>query len=200
MEHILNLDYQVLQFINSFAGKNYLVDLFFIICAKYLIFVIAGAVLGWWISLHSIKLPSKIKLPENWLNEDKKKWQIFWNIILAVSSSYLISQLLSLIKFRIRPFLNSAIKQLINPLSEKSFPSDHTTVVFATSLAVYFYNKKLGILLLALSLLIGFARIYTGVHYPLDVLGGIILGCLSAFIFYLILNKKKKEKIVLDKE
>ena len=200
MECILNLDFQILQFINSFAGKIYLVDLFFIICAKYLIFVIAGAVIGWWISLHSIKSTKKIKLPENWLNEDKNKWQIFWNICLAVFSSYAISQLLALIKFRTRPFLNSDIQQLVNPLSEKSFPSDHTTVVFATSLAVYFYNKKLGILLLLFSLLIGFARIYVGVHYPIDVLGGIILGSLSAFIFYLILNKNKKEKININKE
>jgi len=199
MEQLLNLDFQILQAINSLAGKNYPVDLFFIICAKYLIFVIAGAVLGWWISLHSIKFPKKIKLPENWENEDKKKWQIFWNIILAVCSSYIFSQLLALIKFRTRPFLNSNIKQLLNPLSEKSFPSDHTTVVFATSLAVYFYNKKLGLVLLGMSLLIGFARIYVGVHYPIDVLGGIILGCLCALIFYLIFNRKKKEKVSIDK-
>jgi len=184
MDWILNLDYQIFQAINSLAGKWQVLDYFGILCAKYLIFVIAGAIVGWWISMH------KTRPTHTWPIEGKKKWLIFGNVSLSVLLSILISYVLGFIKFRTRPFMSLNIKQLVNPLSEKSFPSDHTTVVFAASMVVFFYNKKLGAFLLFLALLVGLARIYVGVHYPLDVLGGIVVGIFSAGVFGLMFKKK----------
>ncbi len=184
MDYILNLDYQIFQSINSLAGKWQILDYFGILCAKYLIFVIAGAIIGWWISMR------KTRSTRAWPFEGKKKWLIFSNLSLAVLFSILINYILGFIKFRTRPFINFNITQLINPLSEKSFPSDHTAVVFAASAAVFFYNKKLGLVLLFLSFLVGLARIYVGVHYPLDVLGGMAVGIFSAVVFNLIFKRK----------
>jgi len=68
--------------------------------------------------------------------------------------------------------------QLIPEDLHMSFPSGHMTFLFALGMAIYFHNKKAGYLLFAGGFLIGLARIFVGVHYPLDIFGGIILGIL----------------------
>jgi len=79
--------------------------------------------------------------------------------------------------------------------SSYSFPSGHTIFIFALATAVYFFHKKLGYFLYFSGLLIGLARISGGVHYPSDILGGIILGSLtSLFIFYLERRTEKGKK------
>ncbi len=193
MTWLLNLDANIFLAFHSVLGKWYALDLFGILCAKYLIFIIAGIVIGWWLSLHEIRFPKRVKITESWLVESKKKWQIFWHVILAFITGYGINFLIGLIKFRPRPFTSLGVQNIVNPLSAKSFPSDHTMTVFVASMCVYFYNKKLGLILLGLSLLVGLGRIFVGVHYPLDVVGGIIVGLFTATIFYLILNRKIKD-------
>lgn len=84
---------------------------------------------------------------------------------------------------RPRPFMELGdIDLLVDPPADFSFPSGHTAVAFATALVVAMKGKNLllrtGILLLAL--LVGFSRVYLGVHYPGDVLGGLVLGAFCA--------------------
>jgi undecaprenyl-diphosphatase len=61
---------------------------------------------------------------------------------------------------------------------DPSFPSGHTTVAFACATVLSYFAPKLAPVLFLLALAIGFSRIYVGVHYPLDVLGGAALGVL----------------------
>lgn len=78
-----------------------------------------------------------------------------------------------------------------------SFPSNHAANMMALSvIAVYFY-RKYGWLVFAAALLVGYSRIYVGVHYPLDVLAGFILGGLSALLvigFYKRIELKNKDR------
>ncbi len=70
---------------------------------------------------------------------------------------------------------------LIPEPDEFSFPSGHTASSFATAMVFYRqFPKKWGIPALILAALIGFSRLYVGVHYPTDVLGGIVSGTLIA--------------------
>lgn len=188
MNWLLNLDYSIFNFINSLVHQWPILDWLGIFCANYLIFVILGIVLGWWFSL------AKTRTSENWPWRGRKNWLIFGHLALASLFSLFINQILGLIRFRNRPSLNLEVEPLIySPFGEKSFPSDHTAFVFALSLAVWFNNKKLGSWLLVCSFLIGLSRIYVGVHYPLDVLAGTIIGSASALIFYHIFNLKKQK-------
>jgi undecaprenyl-diphosphatase len=63
-----------------------------------------------------------------------------------------------------------------------SFPSGHTTIFFAIAMAIYFFNKKWGIIAFVIAALVGIARIYVGVHWPLDVVAGALIGILSGII------------------
>jgi len=185
--NLLHLDYQIFEFINGLSGHSRILDFFGIFCAKYLIFVIGGVVAGWWLGLHKTK-PSLA-----WPIEGRRKWLIFGNVSLSVLLAMLLNYVLGFLKFRNRPFVNLHTGRLVNPFSEKSFPSDHAAVAFAIAASVFLYDKKLGIVLMFLSLLVGLGRIYAGVHYPLDIVGGIVVGVVSAVFMKLVVFRNVKE-------
>jgi undecaprenyl-diphosphatase len=62
-----------------------------------------------------------------------------------------------------------------------SFPSDHATLLFGVTCAVLMADRRLGLLMLAVAVVANFARVYTGLHYPSDIIGGALLGC--GFVF-----------------
>ncbi|MCE9585577.1 phosphatase PAP2 family protein [Candidatus Nomurabacteria bacterium] len=65
-----------------------------------------------------------------------------------------------------------------------AFPSGHATFFMALAMAILFNHKKVGIIFIFLALIVGIARIIAGVHYPIDILGGFILGSLISIFFY----------------
>lgn len=80
-----------------------------------------------------------------------------------------------------RPFLGLPNVQPLFVESGASFPSGHATVFAALATAVYFHNKKAGTILWIGAILISLARVTAGIHYPIDILGGFVLGSLVAY-------------------
>ncbi len=80
---------------------------------------------------------------------------------------------------------------LLSKELESSFPSGHTIFVFALATCVYLYNKKLGKWYLWAAALVGFARVFAGVHWPYDIVGGVVLGILTALVCDWIFRKYK---------
>ena len=77
-----------------------------------------------------------------------------------------------------------------NVESDKSFPSGHTTAAFDCMTPVFILgNKRLKCLALTFAILMGLARIYLCVHFPSDVLGGMIIGILAGILAVLIAKK-----------
>ena len=86
---------------------------------------------------------------------------------------------------------------LITPPTDYSFPSGHTAASFAVG-ALLFRKlpKRYGIPALVLAALIGFSRLYLGVHYPSDVLAGALLGTgisYAAEVFWLAAEELAKK-------
>ena len=78
---------------------------------------------------------------------------------------------------RMRPFtVNTGMELLINAPKDFSFPSGHTAASFAAAFALLFVKNKLWIPSMILASLIAFSRLYLYVHYPTDVLAGILHG------------------------
>lgn len=96
---------------------------------------------------------------------------------------------------RIRPYdINTSISLLIKKPIDYSFPSGHTAASFASVTALFLAKEKLlWKLALLLSCLIAFSRLYLYVHYPTDILGGIIIGIIAGVVGWLIVTAIEKK-------
>ncbi len=95
---------------------------------------------------------------------------------------------------RTRPFYyeGAAITKeilLIGIPSDYSFPSGHTLASFNAAFAILFHNKKWGAGALVLAALIAFSRMYLFVHFPTDILGGILLAAICATASFYIMKR-----------
>ncbi|MFE1953755.1 MULTISPECIES: phosphatase PAP2 family protein [Streptomyces] len=84
---------------------------------------------------------------------------------------------------RPRPFKDhDGLTVLINGKNDFSFVSDHATLAMAMGAALFVANRKLGLVGIGLAVLEGFCRVFMGVHYPTDVIGGFALGTAVALL------------------
>ena len=80
-------------------------------------------------------------------------------------------------------------------LNSNSFPSGHTTTSFAIAICIALCTRGtkgwwIGALAIVWAAAVGFSRVYIGVHYPFDALGGVGMGAASAATVYLIFREK----------
>ena len=85
---------------------------------------------------------------------------------------------------RIRPYeMIDGLTLLVGKAADYSFPSGHTGSAFALAVVVFMVMPwKYGVIALTLASLMGFSRLYVGIHYPSDVLGGMVLGVITSII------------------
>jgi undecaprenyl-diphosphatase len=91
--------------------------------------------------------------------------------------------------FRARPFLNHNA-HILPPIPSRmnsSFPSKHTMLSFAVATSILFYKRLLGWFMWLLAFLTGFSRIWSGQHYPSDIIGSALIGSLTSVIVHVIL-------------
>lgn len=112
-------------------------------------------------------------------------------VLLAVAMQALIGQaVLKPLIGRLRPFhVVDGLQNLVS-IGGFSFPSGHTGCSFAAAAAVWrSISPRAGAAALALAVLIGFSRMYVGVHFPSDVLAGAALGCVCGLISVILARK-----------
>ncbi|MGP4086279.1 phosphatase PAP2 family protein [Streptomyces sp. KR55] len=84
---------------------------------------------------------------------------------------------------RPRPFVNhEGLDVLVSGKTDFSFVSDHATITMAMGVGLFVAHRKFGLAGIGLALLEGFLRVYMGVHYPTDVIGGFALGTAVALL------------------
>lgn len=160
--------------INNMVGKNKLRDTFFYICGQYLIWVlILINIFLFPVGLYAHEMVGFLGL-------------FFCATFLAYGVSYLIALRIK----HPRPIVEFPhIKELIVPLSTwKSFPSDHTiaAVILATSAMFLSGAPEWSFLFFSLAALVMAGRIYCGVHYPRDIVGGIVVALCAMMVTVLL--------------
>ncbi len=123
---------------------------------------------------------------------DNKRKASMEIILISVTSfsAWLIAHIIKNILKTSRPDIATDI--LMKNESIYAFPSGHTTLIFAVAAVLYFYHKKMAYAVALLGLAVGLSRVYIGVHYPIDVLGGIVLGITVGYAGYKTYIKYKK--------
>ena len=130
------------------------------------------------------------------LNKKTRKCGIM--MVVALLFSLLIGNIiLKPLVARTRPFdINTDIILLIKKPLDFSFPSGHSMASFAAATIIYYNNKKYGIFSLILAGLIAFSRLYLYVHFPSDVIAGILIGSLIGWLTIQIF-KRYNEKLLV---
>ncbi len=148
------IDYELFNLINGLAGHYVLLDYFMIFMSNYGIFIIGLLLL---------------------LTRDHK----------AVAEGFLAFLIASFVDMLInavyptpRPFVEHEVNLLVAKEPSPGFPSGHslTSFALATATLMHHHRKNFGKISMVIAFLVSFSRIYVGVHYPSDVLGGMILG------------------------
>jgi undecaprenyl-diphosphatase len=121
------------------------------------------------------------------------KKELWWSIVkLAVLSfglGFLIAYIAGLLYYDARPFVVQHIEPLIPHEANNGFPSDHTLAAMVTAAVIFVYRRWWGVLLGVLGILVGVARIYAELHYPVDIVASIFIAVITTFCAWLILRK-----------
>ncbi|MCO7176561.1 phosphatase PAP2 family protein [Sporolactobacillus kofuensis] len=105
---------------------------------------------------------------------------------VSLSISHLVVQIFKKCFPRKRPYLIlDGTNFPMNALQDHSFPSGHTTAIFSVIMPLIMYHHSLSIILLPIGFSVAISRIFLGLHYPSDVLAGMVLGCLSGYISFM---------------
>lgn len=117
-------------------------------------------------------------------------------MMIAMAITYLLGNLfLKNVIARPRPCaVDSSVTLKIPFPSEYSFPSGHTSNGFTAAVTIFNYYRKVGILSLIMAAVIAFSRLYFFVHYPTDILGGIVLGTLDALLAVYIVKRLEQHR------
>lgn len=169
MQAILQLDRSIVVSWNDFLAARPVLDALVDAVAVYGVYLIPIIWIVWWF----IAGKKERELLMSSMLAGLLAWQVLGNIIKLFVS-------------RARPDEILPIKELLFRRPDNSFPSDHAA--FFGGIAFFFLfhgHKKPGVIFLILGVAIGSARIATAVHYPTDILVGLLDGAIMAWIIHL---------------
>lgn len=165
---IEQLNIALFQLINQYAGINPVFDSIAMFAAEYMPVIVILALIYLWIrkgdSTHDILLYG----------------------VYAAITGLIINYLIGLVYFHPRPSMLHLGTQLFQYPTDSSFPSDHTTLMVSIALMlIYFKETRIyGVIILILGLIGGFARVFSGIHFPFDIFGSVIVAIISTLLIF----------------
>lgn len=167
---MISFDTTLFRFLNSLAGTSRLFDFIVVFFASYAPYLVALTICG------------MVLYERDWR---KRAYDVAVVVISLLLARGLITEIIRFFYNRPRPFVwLTGITTLITKYPEEpAFPSGHATFFFAFVTAYYLLGKHRGWghVLLISTILMAIARVIAGVHYPLDVVAGAIIGVGSAY-------------------
>ena len=168
--------------INGLACGNMWLDVLGIFFAQYFEYVLIFCILVF------LFLPIRFSLA-GLVGKIKKNYIILAQAIFAVVISRLIfTEIIRYVLPIPKPFMENDVNLLFHCVSVPSFPSGHAAFYFALSGVIFYYFKKAGIAVFGASFLICMARVFCGVHWPLDIAAGFVVGVFTASLSVLALK------------
>ncbi|HII80072.1 MAG TPA: undecaprenyl-diphosphatase [Methanosarcina sp.] len=151
--------------INNLAGNNSALDNMMIFAAQYLICIFAVYLVYTWLAKNEYRQESMFA---------------GYAALLGLGINFIIT----LFYFHPRPFMVPTGTLLIAHAAESSFPSDHATIMFSVSLMLLTFRdlRRSGAVFFVLAFISGFARVYSGLHFPMDMAGSLLVALFSTGI------------------
>lgn len=164
---MLRLDTSATQMINGLAGRYASLDLAMI-----------------WVSSIGVPLLALAVAAQWWRSDDGAHVR---HVLVAAGLSFILglvlNQFVLLFIHRMRPYDGGLTHLLVERSADFSFPSDHSTAAFAIAAAFLLHGmRRPAILFFLAAALVAFSRVYVGIHYLGDVLGGAVTGIIAALL------------------
>jgi undecaprenyl-diphosphatase len=159
----MNWGWNLFVLLNGWAGHSALLDAVSIFLAEDAFLLFGALLIALWVWPGSIDL-----------RHTRQRNVI--NSVLALGGALLTAHFLGVFFYRARPFVDQAVTQLIAHPPDASFPSDHLAMAGALTIVLWPVLGRTRGWWIGLSLAIGLSRVFVGVHYPSDVIGGFVLG------------------------
>jgi undecaprenyl-diphosphatase len=152
------MNYELTDALNDLSGQSRFFDDLMIFAAKDLIYLA--------FVLFALALVPVVR---------RRAWGVLTKVGATLGLAFVLGLLAAALYAEPRPFTrHHEIRLLVSHSAGQSFPSDHATASFAIGFAVLvFVSRAWGGLLVALAVVVGVARVYTGVHYAGDILGSL---------------------------
>lgn len=161
----MSIDLYIFNSFNKYAGHFRWLDYLIVFFARYLAFFLVAALFAVAYFLGSPKV-------------------LIVSVLAGMFSRFIVNELVYFFYKRKRPSEVISVHQLIKKPNHPSFPSGHTSLLFAISVTLMFFSISIGIAFASLSFLVGLFRIFAGVHWPSDILGGMAAGAVSSLLVY----------------
>ena len=175
-------DERLFTWINGFAGSCGPIDWIMQRAANdYLVPVIISLSLLWlWITARRLPRVS---------DRDHLYWRL-WAAMIGGGFASAIVKICNLHYFRTRPFdvTGLPVNLLFYRTVDSSFPSNCAAVTFAVAFGIWLCHRKWGYIVGCLAFLMSFSRVYVGIHYPLDILGGAACGIVATLLGWWLLQ------------
>ena len=173
-------DLEFFQFINGFANHSALLDWFVVVIAEYIPYIACIVAIVLW-----SKIPA-------WRERVRLSIVMAFSLLLGRG---LIFEIIRFFYNRPRPFVALQFIPLFTETSY-AFPSSHAIVLTTLACVVFMMSKRWGIIFFLFAIINAIARIYSGVHWPTDCIGGIIIALVSVFIAAKVFSKQNYNKEV----
>ena len=174
---ITDLNISVFQFIFGLSHRNFFFDELGIFLAQYLPYLLVIGAIAF------------VFLFEDW------KHRILLGIeglLAAILARGIVTELIRYFYHSPRPFVALNLSPLVSE-SSWSFPSGHAMLFFALAMTIFYASRRLGAWYFAFAAINGLARIFVGVHWPLDIIGGALLGIVSAMVVHALFEPLTRE-------
>ena len=170
----MEFDAAATKLINSLAGKSTTLDLLMVLIAKWGIALLVAIIVFRWWSKHDREIARYVAICCG----------------LATALGLFFNHLLLLFIDRIRPYDRGLTNLIVEKTRDPSFPSDHSTAVFAIAFFLLIRQDRYAIPFLIGAILIGLSRVYIGTHYLSDVVGGAVTAAVAVATVALLYKKE----------
>jgi len=102
--------------------------------------------------------------------------------LLAIPISILLIKAVHILFVEQRPFVQYHLSPAVTQKTDASFPSRHATIAAVIAFSYTYFKSKWALLFLLLMVWVGAARIFVGVHFPIDIIGGFVVAAVSFLI------------------
>ena len=174
MELLVRADERALLWLNSWVGRFSWLD----------------SIVQWVVSDYLVPVTLSLVLLGLWFHgatpgARERNQHGVMNAIVALALANLTVEAMNRFIYRPRPL---DLSLLFYRPTDSSFPANPAAVGFAVGVTVCLWNRKIGVALLAVAIAFSLARVYAGVSYPLDIVGGAVVGAMGSLLGALLLR------------